>query len=606
MNKVSNFFILKIFIIIILGFSLISAINAEEFETDINDAFLSDDANEISQDIREDKPISNVSNGSFADLSKEINNTPEGDVLVLSKDYKYSNTDNSSNKGIIISKAITIDGSGHTIYGCLLSRIFNITANNVIIKNLTFVGGCAFGRYDNIPVGGGAIYWAGTNGYLEDCQFINNMASGIEDDPYEKAIEYYDEQSGLYYYSYNLRPVGARTNEGGAIVWFGENGTVSRCLFKENSLDYPNGGGAIFWRGNNGKVLDSEFYNNWAFVGSAIYWTGSNAYINSSIFINEGVSDDGIFWKANKGSIENSVLLSSNNRDVIYLYGGKISAEHNWWGQTLTNINLIQKSLKVKSFYILNLTANKNFVKKGEKFTIYGDLNLLKNASGIYKVPFNLSLDFRLPGGKKVRLVNGTFSYSFIAKNTGFINLTLDANKIIVKISPKTRFADNKNITAYYGSNVLYKIRVFDENGHLAKHQKIKFTINNKVKYIYTNANAYVYLKFKKVGKNIIKAAYKDIKAINTVNIKSTLITKNLTKKYNRLAIFPVKVLNSKGKAYSNRLVKVAFKGRYFKFKTNSKGYVFLIIPKKLKVGNHLIKISANGLVNTNIIKVKK
>ena len=203
-------------------------------------------------------------------------------------------------------------------------------------------------------------------------------------------------------------------------------------------------------------------------------------------------------------------------------------------------------------------------------------------------------------------MITINISYSFIAKNTGFINLTLDANKIIVKISPKTRFADNKNITAYYGSNVLYKIRVFYFFCHLAKHQKIKFTINNKVKYIYTNANAYVYLKFKKVGKNIIKAAYKDIKAINTVNIKSTLITKNLTKKYNRLAIFPVKVLNSKGKAYSNRLVKVAFKGRYFKFKTNSKGYVFLIIPKKLKVGNHLIKISANGLVNTNIIKVKK
>ncbi len=602
----SNLFKLKILLILIIGFSLISAVSAEDAADDVNDDVLTENSEISDVEVGTDELKPDKTTGSFEDLSNEINNTPEGETLILDKDYKYFDSDNKSNKGVVIAKPMTIDGAGHTIYGSCLSRIFNITADNVIIRNLTFVGGCAVGRYDDIPVGGGAIYWGGDNGYIENCQFINNTASGIEDDPYDKEYEYVDEKTGIHYYTYISRPMGARTNEGGAIVWRGDNGTVSKCLFRHNSLDYPNGGGAIFWRGTNGKVLDSEFYDNWAFVGSAIYWKGLNGFIDSSIFINGGIGDSGIFWYSQSGNITNSILLSDNGRSVLNLYEGNLSADNNWWGYTLSNFKDIKQLLKLNSFYILNLSSNKNFVLKGDKFTIYGDLGLLKNAEGIVKYPFNLTLDFYLSDGGLVHLVDGTFNYTFTAKNNGFVNLSLKANNIIVKVIPKTKFLYNENIIAYYGSNVVYKIRVFGENGKLAKNQKVKFTINNKVKYINTDSNAYVYLNFKKLGKYTIKAEYANLKATNTVNIKSTLITKDLTKKYNKVAQYSIKVLNSKGKAYSNQLVKIVFKGKYYKFKTNYKGYVIFNIPKYLKIGCHTIKVSANGLTNTNTIKVKK
>ena len=48
----------------------------------------------------------------FGELSLKINNTPEGGVLVLDRDYTFIN---GLNKGILINKAITIDGNGHTL-----------------------------------------------------------------------------------------------------------------------------------------------------------------------------------------------------------------------------------------------------------------------------------------------------------------------------------------------------------------------------------------------------------------------------------------------------------------------------------------------------------
>lgn len=46
-------------------------------------------------------------------------------------------------KGILISKSIVIDGKGHTINANKISRIFNITADNVILRNINFINGNA-------------------------------------------------------------------------------------------------------------------------------------------------------------------------------------------------------------------------------------------------------------------------------------------------------------------------------------------------------------------------------------------------------------------------------------------------------------------------------
>ena len=91
------------------------------------------------------EPIANGSND-FDELSYKINNTSAGGILELDRDYKFTNdTGDASTKGIVISKSITIDGRGHTINANKLSRVFNITADNVILKNINFINGNALG-----------------------------------------------------------------------------------------------------------------------------------------------------------------------------------------------------------------------------------------------------------------------------------------------------------------------------------------------------------------------------------------------------------------------------------------------------------------------------
>ena len=182
----------------------------------------------------------------FDELSDRIANTPEGDVLVLDKDYTYIG---KPGKGILINKTITIDGNGHTINGNHTSRMFNISADDVIVKNINFINGNAYGKYFSNDAGGGAIYWNGANGYIENCNFTNNTGRGLEYNPFEKEVTLVDE-NGTVWQSISMRPMGAKINEGGAIVWNGTNGTVSKCIFKTNSVGYPNYGGAICWRGD--------------------------------------------------------------------------------------------------------------------------------------------------------------------------------------------------------------------------------------------------------------------------------------------------------------------------------------------------------------------
>ena len=73
-----------------------------------------------------------------------------------------------------------------------------------------------------------------------------------------------------------IRPMGCKINEGGAVVWVGDNGTISKCNFTANGVGYPDSGGAICWRGNDGKIIDSKFLDNGAWVGAAVEWRGKN------------------------------------------------------------------------------------------------------------------------------------------------------------------------------------------------------------------------------------------------------------------------------------------------------------------------------------------
>ena len=523
--------------------------------------------------------------GSFEELSGLVSDTPDNATLVLEKDYEYVN---GSNKGVLVSKPITIDGAGHTLNGNGLSRMFNVTADNVIIININFVNGNAYGRYFSNDAGGGAIYWNGANGYIENCSFTNNAGSGVEDDPFDKEETWIDE-NGMEVHTIRMRPVGAKINEGGAIVWNGTNGTVSKCIFTGNHVGYPDYGGAICWRGSSGKVLESEFYRNSAWAGAAICWMGDKGTILNSKFVNTGdVFRRDIIWFGEKGLIRYCLLLSSTGTP-LYPCGVNVAADYNFWGDILPDTKM-EKISNLNNWVVLSASYNHNFVKKGETVVVKSTVMLYKKDGS--SSPFTG--------------MNISGNITATAYRDGFVHLTYSNGKLEVRIIPKTKIV-SKNMVKYYKQSKKFKVRVYGADGKPAIKKFVKFTIAKRTYTVKTDKRGYASLKVnKKPGKYTVTVSFDDVKVRNKIKIKTTLITKNLSKKVKKSAKFKVKVLNSKGKAFKKQIVKIKFRGKSYKLKTNKWGRAFFEVPKNLKVGKYLIKTTHKGLTNKNKITVRK
>ena len=157
----------------------------------------------------------------------------------------------------------------------------------------------------------------------------------------------------------------------------------------------------------------------------------------------------------------------------------------------------------------------------------------------------------------------------------------------------------------YYGAGSSYKVRVFDDNGNIAKGVKVKFTLSGKNYYRTTNSKGYAYLKINlKPKKYSVSAYYKGFAVKNTVNVKSTIVTKNISKKKAKTIRFTAKLLNKKGKILKNKKITFKFKGKKYKVKTNKKGKATLKL-KNLRKGKYNIYSTYGKLTVKNTIKVK-
>ena len=138
---------------------------------------------------------------------------------------------------------------------------------------------------------GGAVYWFGTNGTIEGSNFTDNRALGTATGPYG--------ESGC----------------GGAVIWTGSNGLVDDCNFINNSA--VKNGGAVYLDNikqgecDNTTFSNSHFENNTAGVnGGAIDWHdgATNGRIENSTFVNNSAKANGgaVYWFGTNGTIEGS------------------------------------------------------------------------------------------------------------------------------------------------------------------------------------------------------------------------------------------------------------------------------------------------------------
>ena len=263
---------------VFLSLSYISA--AEDNQTDC--VALQND----SVDILTDTP------GTLAALDKEIKDNPNG--YTLERDYEYFQTvDKKLKGGIVIDRDnYVIDGNGHTIDGFDGARIFKVTANNVVIKNVVFKrASCGSGdtggavrfekpgtligcEFNNCSAPWGAAAYFGGDGTVKNCVFNSNRGDHSD------------------YPTYGT-------------LYFVKKGTVEGCTFTSNVASY---GAAICFRGERGIVKNSSFINNTANIHSGAILFNAYAEIENCTFDGNYAPRYGACYLFEYGSIANSTF----------------------------------------------------------------------------------------------------------------------------------------------------------------------------------------------------------------------------------------------------------------------------------------------------------
>ena len=284
--------------------------------------------------------------GDFTELSSLVNGTSSGATLNLEKDYRNGG---SVTNGIVISKAITIDGQGHTLDANNKSNIFRISTDMVTLKNINFINSYSkdySAVYGNCTVincsftdcttekNGGALY----NGIAYNSSFINckaaygkeYSASSSNNAPFcEGGAIYngdtyncyfdncYAEFCYYYWVNDNIGYVYKNRAYGGAI----SNGNAYNCLFntcyvsdkhsQHNEWYDSNQGGAIY----SGNAYNSTFIYCISQTGCAISKGDAhncyfeNCYSNMGIIFN-GNAYDSRFIDCDFG---NKIIIQGNS-----------------------------------------------------------------------------------------------------------------------------------------------------------------------------------------------------------------------------------------------------------------------------------------------------
>ena len=203
--------------------------------------------------VENDLDILSNDASTYSGLSGEIGS---GGNITLQHDY-YT-YDNGSTIEITVDGSV-IDGDGAVIDMAESSiRAFMISASGVTIKNLTI-------KNANINGSGAAIYF-GSFGFVEDCNFVNNIATS---------------GGGAIFFNYdavgaviNCNFVNNTATYSGGAIYIESDGRVENCNFVNNKVTFCGGsGGAVhFSMGYTyTTVINCNFTNNTASEGGAVF-----------------------------------------------------------------------------------------------------------------------------------------------------------------------------------------------------------------------------------------------------------------------------------------------------------------------------------------------
>ena len=633
--KYKKIMMLAIFIVSLLAISAASAADntTEVIIANAGEDVVSVENNNLTVEQTEnEETIGATDDGTFTALQNKIKDAEEGSTITLEKDYFYDEGFKSS--GISISKSVTIDGNGHTIDALGKSRIFFITADGVVLNNITFCNGYGKDYDSDYNYDGGAVLCSVINGkniLISNCSFINNSAtvdggavcdkySGtvikncIFRDNYARAVDRvynivnctFVNNYGAISYANNVVNCTFVNNYNRAIYYIWDSGIIENCIFKDNSA------GAIDTY-SGGKIVNCSFVNNSAGSGGAIYCKHISVY--NSEFVNNSAGSGGAIYSSEGISVFESEFVNNSAR-----YGGAIFMEsfHQYF----------RNNIAYQSGHSLHINGNSKFANNiadyGGAICIDKTYPLIDNNQlGDLSLTGNVTFDNNtaLVTGSAVYMsyIDFWMGYKDNGDNVSFINnhgTVIFLDEILLSDWSKSYSMENANFNNNNGPNFGGAISVNEDvvsvkfyssytgkaSGYIGRNFIEDFNcVDGLVQF---NLNDY----------NVSGGKYRIIVSINdgdyhasvdfpiTVESKVFISASDVTKYCGGPEKLMVS-LTENGNALANKNVDVTVNGKTSTVKTDSKGQAS--IDLNLPVGDYDVTATYEGVSTTSKVTVK-
>ena len=217
----------------------------------------------------------------------------------------------------------------------------------------------------------------------------------------------------------------------------------------------------------------------------------------------------------------------------------------------------------------------------------------------------------------------GNYSVEALFNKTGYETILIKDSFDVTSINT---LINANNVTMYYHDGTRLYFNLTDSNGHVLANKSVKININNVTYTRTTDVNGVASLN---LGLNsaiypVILTFDGDDTYINSsssvyVNIKSTILSNDLTKYYRNASQFYAKILDNNGNPVTNTPVLMNINGVFYNRTTNSEGVVRLNInlnpgeyiltiynPVTGEMGSSLITVLSKLVENHDLVKYYK
>ena len=481
-----------------------------------------------------------------------------------------------------------------------------LIANNAVIDGCTFVNNTGY-NYETAS-SGGAIWLKGTNCSVLNSVFVNNSATS------KFAWTLHSEEQTFLADGY-----------GGAIFWVGNNGKIDNCSFI-NCIAHTYGGALYFTSAKGCSISNSNFTQNYAVGDAGAIFLDQNIYnfkiSNSQFKENVALGLQGIIisYNAYGGAIfaskfvENTTVYNSsftNNygNGTIYYKGSNLQVSNS----ILNRSNpIIENSTLEKFLEVLKDSTKEEYNKEITDFILYQ-----KSGSFFEAVIFNDGSINNNNWGDNFNNSDEFIQMKLIKLNEEYISPNFWINIKIVNesgISPKEKSAISyKNMTTtavdtatdgrigeyftitlkdskgnplagkfvQFGFNGNVYDRVTDENG------EAKLQINLKAAGTYTFAVCFLgddEFNGSFVVAKIVVNKQKPVISTSNYNYKATAKSKKIS----------ISLKSASKKALKNKTVKLVLNGKTYSAKTNSNGVATINVSLSKK-GTYSFTVKYDG-----------